>query len=553
MAGISVASGLAGGLGLFLLGLWLATDGLKVAGGGVLAANLASWTRDRRRAFEMGFAMSLLVPSWGGLTRAAIGLVNTGRIALRHAVWVVVGCGFGTVTTAWIVVAVGFSPRLWPVALTLLGVGVLLRGSGTDTRFGSGGQVLAGAAVLLLGVHILAGAAEALEGGSALLITDPFLRTLGGALAGAVVAIVLASAGAAVSLIVVGTAAGAVDPTTAAALLVGANLGAAAGALSAFRDGTPDARRVAVGQMAFHGAGSAFGLLLVLGALPVLGVPADPRGGALLLLAGFQTLFCAMGAFLVRIAEAPLLLFLESRFAGGEAPARSRRLDPNLIGVPELALEGLVAEVGEIAGVTHGLAHAVLVGDVVSDFRLARDLEAVDVLARAVDETLGRLFRAPLSPGVADSLLDVARAAQAHREIARHLSRLRGDSGAPEEVDPRLKARFRQAQLALLHHVQGCDPRRPRFSLANARGELDAVEGQLRGVRQRLLADGMGTGAPAAALASALEGLDRVGRIGELAVSAAESLVHVADAAGGVGEDQAMPALPPAAVAPAGV
>ena len=54
--GLSMPSLGLGGLGLFLVGVWLATDALKVAGGGYLRANLARWTANRGRAFLTGLS-----------------------------------------------------------------------------------------------------------------------------------------------------------------------------------------------------------------------------------------------------------------------------------------------------------------------------------------------------------------------------------------------------------------------------------------------------------------------------------------------------------------
>lgn len=66
---------LAGGLGLFLLGMTLLTDGLKLAAGRTLERLLTTWTSTRWRGLLTGFMLTALVQSSSALTVAVIGFV----------------------------------------------------------------------------------------------------------------------------------------------------------------------------------------------------------------------------------------------------------------------------------------------------------------------------------------------------------------------------------------------------------------------------------------------------------------------------------------------
>lgn len=57
---MSLGAMLAGGIGLFLLGMWLMTDGLKLASGDALRAILESWTRTSIRGFASGLFITAL-------------------------------------------------------------------------------------------------------------------------------------------------------------------------------------------------------------------------------------------------------------------------------------------------------------------------------------------------------------------------------------------------------------------------------------------------------------------------------------------------------------
>lgn len=73
---------LVGGLGLFLLGMTMMTDGLKLAAGPALERILAGATRTRWHALGSGMLVTALVQSSSAATVAVIGFVNAGLLGL---------------------------------------------------------------------------------------------------------------------------------------------------------------------------------------------------------------------------------------------------------------------------------------------------------------------------------------------------------------------------------------------------------------------------------------------------------------------------------------
>jgi len=119
---------LLGGVGLFLLGMHLMTEGLRLAAGQALNDILATWTRDRLRGLLSGFLITGLVQSSSAVTVATIGFANAGLLSLEQAIWVIFGSNVGTTMTGWIVAIVGFKLDLEALALVawlqdLLGLG----------------------------------------------------------------------------------------------------------------------------------------------------------------------------------------------------------------------------------------------------------------------------------------------------------------------------------------------------------------------------------------------------------------------------------------------
>lgn len=82
MSTFRIAGLMAGGLGLFLLGMGLMTDGLKLAAGPALHRILAGATRTRLHGLGSGLLITTLVQSSSAVTVATIGFVDAGLLAL---------------------------------------------------------------------------------------------------------------------------------------------------------------------------------------------------------------------------------------------------------------------------------------------------------------------------------------------------------------------------------------------------------------------------------------------------------------------------------------
>lgn len=82
----SIVISLLGGLGLFLLGMGMLTDGLKVAAGPALRDLLGRWTQTAARGLVTGILITALVQSSSAVTVATVGFVNAGLLTMTQAV-----------------------------------------------------------------------------------------------------------------------------------------------------------------------------------------------------------------------------------------------------------------------------------------------------------------------------------------------------------------------------------------------------------------------------------------------------------------------------------
>jgi phosphate:Na+ symporter len=149
-----VIFGTIGGLGLFLFGMGLMTDGLKKTAGHKLKSLLEALTKRRVVAVLMGALVTCLIQSSSATTVMTVGLVNAGLLTLRQALCVVLGANIGTTFTAWLVSAFALF-KITSYALPMIGLGFLLTVVGKSEKARSVGQIALGFGLLFMGIHFM--------------------------------------------------------------------------------------------------------------------------------------------------------------------------------------------------------------------------------------------------------------------------------------------------------------------------------------------------------------------------------------------------------------
>lgn len=344
---------LIGGIGLFLLGMSMLTDGLKLAAGDGLREILRRWTRTPLRGLASGALVTGLVQSSSAVTVAIIGFVNAGLLTLSHAVWVIFGANIGTTMTAWLVALVGLKLDIGAFALPMTGAGVLIRlFAAQRPRLSGAGTALAGFGLFFLGIATLKGSFETLLPliGERGLIGSGFFAPFAFLIAGIILSTLAQSSSAAIALILTATASGGLPLELAAAGIIGANVGTSSTAAFASIGATPAARRVATAHIVFNlFAGAAAFLLLY----PLVAASHELADALLadskdepLTLAIFNTLLNCLGVLLIWPLSGRLLKWLHSLYTNeDERVGRPQHLDPTLAAIPSLALRGLVLEI----------------------------------------------------------------------------------------------------------------------------------------------------------------------------------------------------------------
>ncbi len=196
--------GTIGGLGLFLFGMGLMSEGLKKVAGQKLRKIVESMTKKPLIAFLVGAGVTALVQSSSATTVMVIGFVNAALLTLKQAICVIIGTNVGTTATAWLVSISGVGAfKITIYALPAVGFGFLMMTLGRTRRTKSIGQIMLGFGILFVGINFMKDAFEPLERSPRvqelfiLLGNKPILAIL----AGAVVTTLLQSSSAAIAIV----------------------------------------------------------------------------------------------------------------------------------------------------------------------------------------------------------------------------------------------------------------------------------------------------------------------------------------------------------------
>lgn len=257
---------LAGSLGFFIHGMKVMSEGLQRVAGARMRRVLDTMTRDRFRGVFTGFITTVITQYSSVTSVMVVSFTNAGLLTLRQSVPVLMGANIGTTVKILLFAWLGFSS----VKLTLVAVGIVgialpllfMRGGRTKAF----GDLLIGAALLFLGLDLLkehmpmpsAQALSFLDGLSAYGIASDLLFVL----IGAALAIVTQSSSVALVLTVLLAEKGIIQYETAAALVIGENIGTTLTANIAALVGNAWAKRAARAHFLIKLVGAAWALLL---------------------------------------------------------------------------------------------------------------------------------------------------------------------------------------------------------------------------------------------------------------------------------------------------
>lgn len=378
MAGSELLLTLLGGVALLLWGVRMVRTGLTRAFGAPLRALLSRASRNRGTAFIAGVGAAGILQSATATALLLASFAGRGLVTLPVALAIMLGADVGTTLVAQIF---AFDIKwLWSAAMI---VGVVVFSISDSDRAKSIGRISIGLALVLLALTVLGTVSGALRESPTVAIvlsalgTEPTIAVL----VAAVLTWIAHSSLAVVLFILSLALSGAVAPTLALALVLGANIGGAISPLTALTGASVDARRVPLGNLVARGlvAIAMIPLIPLLGwAVTLLGhISADP--GRMVL--NFHTAFNIVVALVFLPLLTPLTRLVTWILPPpAQAPDRAvaQHLEAGVLDTPSEALGCAMRETLHVGDIVLEMLRKSLLAIEGSDMKIVKEVEKAD-------------------------------------------------------------------------------------------------------------------------------------------------------------------------------
>lgn len=259
--GITTIFLLFGGLGFFLYGMKMMSEGLEKAAGAKMRSILEFFTKNRFIGMIVGIVFTAVIQSSSAATVMVVSFVNSGLMNLMQATGVILGANIGTTITGQLIAF-----NLSDIAPLIVIIGVIMVMFCKKQNIKKIGEVILGFGTLFMGLSIMSDSMTAVKNSPELLdflasLKNPFAAILVGFL----ITAVLQSSSATVGIILLMVSQGLLKFTICPFMILGCNIGSCVSALVASLSGKKAAKRAALIHFLFNLIGSTifFCILLV--------------------------------------------------------------------------------------------------------------------------------------------------------------------------------------------------------------------------------------------------------------------------------------------------
>ncbi|WP_246151564.1 Na/Pi cotransporter family protein [Rubripirellula reticaptiva] len=244
---------LAGGLGIFLLGMKYMSDGMQAVAGSSLRRLIGAVTNNRILAATVGVVVTCIVQSSSITTVMVVGFVNSGVMVLAQGIGVIMGANIGTTITGWILVL-----KVGKYGLPLLGFSSFAYLFSKGDRWRYWAMFVMGVGMVFFGLEIMKDACSVIkeipefEAWFARFNADTYVGVLKCAAVGCILTTLVQSSSATLGITISLATQGVISYPTAAALVLGENIGTTITAFLASLGTTTHARRAAYFHIIFN-------------------------------------------------------------------------------------------------------------------------------------------------------------------------------------------------------------------------------------------------------------------------------------------------------------
>lgn len=331
-----------GGIGLFLLGMMMLTNGLKELAGDALKKWLNRFTGGTLSSVASGTVMTILMQSSTATTLLTIGFVSAGLLTFAQSIGVIIGANIGSTSTGWIISLIGFKVSLSAMSLPLIGLGVFTQFI-APRDFKTYGGIVTGFGLLFFGIDVLQKGMETAQ--DSISFDSVTAATIGGKLLliliGIIMTVIMQASSASMAATLTALFAGAIDFEQAVYLVIGQNIGTTATALVVAIGASVAAKRTAMTHVLFNVITAVIVTLaapLLISLTKIITTALSGSFDETIGLAIFHTLFSIVGAILFIPFVKPFARLIE-RIVPEKENALTRYLNPNIVSVPAVAID----------------------------------------------------------------------------------------------------------------------------------------------------------------------------------------------------------------------
>lgn len=505
-----------GGLGIFLLGMKYMSEGIQTLASNQLRRLISLVTNNRLIAVSVGTLFTCLVQSSSVTTVMIVGLTNSGVMTLLQGLGVMMGANIGTTITGWILVI-----KIGKYGLPVLGIAAFFHLFSKNERLRFIAMTIMGIGMIFFGLELMKNGFKPLRSSPEFITwfsmfdAGTYFGIIKLAFIGCLVTLIVQSSSATLAITMGLAATGVINFESAAALVLGENIGTTITAHLAALGARTNAKRLAYAHVIFN----ILGVTWMITVFPIymslikwfLGL--DP--GLMVMENGSETYpYIILGIAAVHTGFnvtntalfLPFIGYMESLLQKmvPDKPTKEihhlTRLDSGLVETPGIALEHSHAEIlkmGKIAKDMMNHLKNATGDDTVDDFHVKKIFhkeEALDVIQNEIFIFLTDLLASEISHEIADEGRQQLRMADEYESISDYIAkilklhlRLRNENLRLPEKEKEDISHLHDAVDAYMELVNSGFANRYKEILIKALPQSDAITHRVRRIRTQYI------------------------------------------------------------------
>lgn len=344
----------AGGLGMFIYGMQIMSQGLENAAGNRMKSLLEVLTKNKLMGVALGALITAVIQSSSATTVMVVGFVNAGIMSLTQAMGVIMGANIGTTMTAWIVSMGEWASFLKPSTLAPIAIasGVIVMMVGKRRATKDVASIVVGFGLLFIGIENMSNSMEGLKNVPAFtnLFVELGSNPILGILVGAGVTAIIQSSSASVGILQSLAVAGLIPFNSAVYIIMGQNIGTCVTAMLSSMGAKKNAKTAALMHLLFNIIGT---VIFSVASIAFFQLVNPAWGSDMITATQISTVHTAfnIATTILLFPFSNLIIKMAKKISGikqEENDDTLLSLDDRMLNTPVIALQATIAEVGHM-------------------------------------------------------------------------------------------------------------------------------------------------------------------------------------------------------------